>query len=174
MFNVAVLGYRHQGSRHHAPSFARLPDCRIVAVCDIVPERAREGAKRYRVPSYTNADEMLDKEQIDIVNLPVGEKYRYDLLMKCFQRGKHVFTEKPLLGELGQFRIRPSDIPPSRALIDEWRKRGVAFGMCFCLHGAANVRRAKEVIRSGCLGPVRMIIGRCAQGSWNHLIDMVR
>ena len=41
MFKVAILGYRAQGSNHHAPSFARLSDCQIVAVCDVVKERAK-------------------------------------------------------------------------------------------------------------------------------------
>ena len=64
MFKVAILGYRAQGSNHHAPSFARLTDCQIVAVCDVVEERARAGADRYGVPAYTNVDEMLNAEEI--------------------------------------------------------------------------------------------------------------
>ena len=87
MFKVAILGYRAQGSNHHAPSFARLTDCQIVAVCDVVEERARAGADRYGVPAYTSVDEMLDAEDIDIVDIPVGEGYRYELVMKCLRRG---------------------------------------------------------------------------------------
>ena len=87
MLKVAILGYRAQGSNHHAPSFARLTDCQIVAVCDIIEERARAGADRYGVPAYTSADEMLDAEDIDIVDIPVSEGYRYELVMKCLKRG---------------------------------------------------------------------------------------
>ena len=39
------------------------------------------GARRYGVPAYTNVDEMLDAEEIDIVDIPVGEGYRYELVM---------------------------------------------------------------------------------------------
>ena len=42
MFNVAILGYRVQGKRHHAPAFAKHPDCRIVAVCDAVEAMASD------------------------------------------------------------------------------------------------------------------------------------
>lgn len=174
MFRVAILGYRVQGKYHHAPAFAKHPDCQIVAVCDVVEERAREGAATYQVPFYLDADAMLENEKIDIVDIPVGERYRFELVMKCLQRGKHVFTEKPLAGEAGQYRILPSDLPKARAMIEEWQKHPVQFGICFGLHGASNVRWAKQVIRSGDFGPPTAIQARCAVGSWNHLIDLVR
>ncbi len=174
MFKVAILGYRAQGSNHHAPSFARLADCQIVAVCDIVEERARAGADRYGVPAYTSVNEMLETEEIDIVDIPVGESYRYDLVMKCLKHGLHLFTEKPLAGAEGQYRIQLSDVPVAQEMIDEWQQHDVHFGICFCLHASRNVRRVKEVIQSGQLGQLRQIQARTALGSWNHIIDMVR
>lgn len=174
MLKVAILGYRVQGCKHHAPAFAMVDDCQIVAVCDIDEERAREGADTYRVSMYTDADEMLDNEQIDIVNLPVGERYRYDLAMNCLQRDKHIYTEKPLVAGDGQYRIKPSDVPRAREIVEEWLKHDVQFGECFCLHGSPNIRWAKEVITSGKLGALRQINSRCSIGSWNHLIDLVR
>ncbi len=174
MFKVAILGYRAQGANHHAPSFAKLTDCQIVAVCDLVEERARAGAARYGVPAYTNVDEMLDAEEIDIVDIPVGESYRYALVMKCLKRGLHVFTEKPLAGAEGQYKIQLSDVPIVQEMIDEWRRHDVKFGICFCLHASRNVKRVKQVIQSGQLGQLRQIQARTALGSWNHIIDMVR
>ena len=173
-FRVAILGYRAQGSQHHAPAFARLPDCRIVAVCDIVEERAREGAARYGARAYTDADEMLDREEIDIVDIPVGEKYRHALVMKCLRRGKHVFTEKPLAGADGQYKIALSDLPAAREMVDEWQRQGTHFGVCFGLHASRNVQRMKEAIQSGALGRFRQVQARCFWGTWNHLIDQVR
>ena len=174
MFKVAILGYRAQGANHHAPAFAKLPDCQIMAVCDIVAERARAGADRYGVAAYTSADELLDREEIDIVDIPVGEGYRYELVMKCLKRGLHVFTEKPLAGAEGQYKIQPSDVPIAQEMIDEWRRHDVHFGICFALHASRNVKRVKEVIQSGQLGALRQIQVRTALGSWNHIIDMVR
>ena len=174
MYKVAILGYRHQASFHHAPAFAKHPDCQIVAVCDVVEERAQEGAEKYGVPAYLDADEMLDQEEIDIVNIPTGEQYRYELVMKALERGKHVFTEKPLAAEEGQMKIRLSDVPKARAMIDEWQKHDVQFGICFCMHGGSNVRWAKEVVRNSEYGDPMVVQGRCAWGSWNHLIDIFR
>ncbi|MCZ6676754.1 MAG: Gfo/Idh/MocA family oxidoreductase [Candidatus Poribacteria bacterium] len=174
MFRVAIIGYRHQGSRHHAPAFARVPDCQIAAVCDIVEERAEQGAERYGVPAYTDVDEMLDREEIDIVDIPTGERFRYELVMKCLKRGLHVFTEKPLTATEGQYRIQLADVPIAQEMIDAWQRHDVQFGICFCLHASPNVQRVKEVIRSGELGRIRQIQARTALGSWNHVIDLVR
>jgi predicted dehydrogenase len=174
MYNVAVVGYRMQGSQHHAPGFARLEDCRIVGVCDVVAERAKEGADRFGVAAYTDVDEMLDREPVDIVNIPTSERFRYDLVMNALKRGKHVFTEKPLAGAEGQYRIGMQDLKPAREMVDEWQKHDVHFGVCFGLHASRNIRRAMDVIRSGELGPLKQVHARCFQGTWNHLIDMVR
>jgi len=175
MYRVAVIGYRAQGSRHHAPAFAEIPDCEIVAVCDVVEERAKEGAEAYGVEAYSDVDELLEKEEFEIANIPVGEKFRYDLVMKCLRKGKHIFTEKPLAGEEGQFAIKPSDVPVARDMIDEWQKHeGLQFGICFGLHASANVQRAKEVIRSGELGDFLAMHVIVQANSWNHVIDLVR
>lgn len=176
MYKVAILGYRHQAEFHHAPAFAEHPDCEIVAVCDVVEERARAGAAKYGAAAYLDADEMLQNEEIDIVDIPVGEQYRFDLVMKCLKLDKHIYTEKPLAGEDGQSKIKLSDIPRARAMIDEWRKHDVGFGICFCNHGARNVRWAKEFIRNhgAEYGELKVVQGRCAWGPWNHTIDLFR
>jgi len=175
MYKVAVIGYRAQGSSHHAPAFARLPDCRIVAVCDVVEERAREGAEKFGAKAYTDVDRLLEDEEFDIANIPVGEKFRRDLVMKCLDRDKHIFTEKPLAGEAGQFAIQLSDVPVAREMIDEWQKRqGLRFGVCFGLHASANVVRAKQVIASGLLGDFAGMHVITQHNSWNHIIDLVR
>ena len=175
MFRVAVIGYRVQGSRHHAPAFAKVPDCEIAAVCDIVEERAQQGASEYGVPAYTSIDDLLAREEFDIADIPVGERFRRDLVVKCLRAGKHVFTEKPLAASEGQFAIQPADVLVAREMVEEWeRHEGLQFGVCFGLHASRNVAWARETIRSGILGPFAGMHAVVQHNSWNHLIDLVR
>ena len=174
MYNVAVIGYRARG-KLLAPAFAEAEDCRIVAVCDIVEERAREGAELYRVPAYTDVDRLLASEAFDIALIPCGEKYRYDLVMKCLRADKHIFTEKPLAGEEGQYRITLSDVPKALEMVEEWQRHpGRQFGICFAMHYMQIAQWAVSRLREGELGAFRFVHGLTMAGSWNHIIDLVR
>ncbi|MBI3946444.1 MAG: Gfo/Idh/MocA family oxidoreductase [Armatimonadetes bacterium] len=171
MYKVAILGCGNHGKGH---DWNKIPDCQLVAVCDIVEQRARDRAETYGVPYYLDADEMFDKEEIDIVDAPVREKDRFTVVMKCLTRNKHVFTEKPLGGEEGQYRVRLNDIPKVRAIMDEWQKRDVQLGICFTMHGTNTFRWAEQVIRSTDFGALTVVDARCTWGAWNHLLDMFR
>ena len=147
MFRVAVIGYRAQGSRHHAPAFAKIPDCEIAAVCDIVEERAQQGAADYGVPAYSSIDDLLSHEEFEIADIPVGEGFRHGPVMRCLRAGKHVFTEKPLAAADGQFAIRPADVPVAREMIEEWeRHEGLQFGVCFGLLFATKISIWKKAL----------------------------
>src|SRR2546421_238096 len=52
-FRVAIVGCGKIATRFHAPAFARLPGCRIVAACDVAIENARALGDRYGVPVFT-------------------------------------------------------------------------------------------------------------------------
>ena len=174
MHKVAVIGYRARGKRL-APAFAHESDCTIIGVCDIVEERAREGADTYGVRAYTDVDELLAKEEFDIACIPVGERFRYDLVMKCLRANKHVFTEKPLSGEEGQYRIKFSDVDKAVDMVEEWQRHpGRQFGICFPVHYTENVQWAKQRIREGATGDFRFVHALTMAGSWNHIIDIVR
>ncbi|MBI3946441.1 MAG: Gfo/Idh/MocA family oxidoreductase [Armatimonadetes bacterium] len=171
MYKVAILGCGGHGKGH---IWAKVPDCQVVAVCDLVEQRARDRAAVYGVPYYLDADEMFEKEEIDIVDAPVREKDRFEVVMKCLQYGKHVYTEKPLGGEEGQLKIKPGDLPKVRAMMDEWQKHDVQLGICFCLHGTNNIRWVKQQIRTGDYGSVAAVSARAFSGTWPHLVEMFR
>ena len=53
----------------HAQAISRIPNARLVAVADVVAERAQHLAATYRVTPYADVQEMLDHEQLDVVNI---------------------------------------------------------------------------------------------------------
>ncbi|MGI6201006.1 MAG: Gfo/Idh/MocA family protein [Christensenellales bacterium] len=91
----AIIGLGAIGPTH-AKSLAQIDNAELVAVCDLIPERAQKIADQYGCKVYTDCDAMLDSEQIDLLHvcLPSGLHAEYGL--KAAARGVNVLTEKPI------------------------------------------------------------------------------
>jgi UDP-N-acetyl-2-amino-2-deoxyglucuronate dehydrogenase len=83
-------------SRNHVDAIARLDDAELVAVCDIVPERAQTTGESVGVPWFTSYEEMLHTVACDavVVATPSGLHPAHGIL--AARAGKHVVTEKPM------------------------------------------------------------------------------
>ena len=69
----------------------------LVAVCDIVPERAKELGEEYGAQSYTDITELLTKHpEVDVVSIctPNGLHAEHSIL--ALKKGFHVLCEKPM------------------------------------------------------------------------------
>lgn len=92
---VGVLGYGVIVSRVYLPAISKMEKVELVAICDSVPERAREASARYRIPQvYTDEDTMLTKSGIDLMVNLTHIQAHYETNLKALQAGKHVYTEK--------------------------------------------------------------------------------
>ena len=82
--------------RLHAEAITSLPDAQLVAVADIIPERAQELAEKYHVKPYSDFHEMLAREQLDVVDIctPSGQHGEEAILVMRSRR--HVIVEKPM------------------------------------------------------------------------------
>lgn len=80
----------------HARSIAELPGAQLVAVCDIIPEKASALAEIYSVDAYNSADEMVLRKDIDVVIVLTPSGLHAEIGVKAAQAGKHVLVEKPM------------------------------------------------------------------------------
>ena len=174
ILRVAIIGCGKIATRFHAPSFARLPGCRIVAACDVAIDNARSLGDLYGVPAYRDVDECLEREGVDIADVVTREQDRCPVLEQCFAQGVHVFTEKPLAGAAGQYRIQDTDLPEARAAIDAWLRAGVRFGVNLALRHDLAAGELKRAVLAGELGEPVALCADHALGSANHLVDLLR
>ena len=66
--NVAVVGAGGICNSVHMPSLKLMPDVNVVAICDLIPERAEKTAAKWGIPHhYTLMREMFANEKIDAV-----------------------------------------------------------------------------------------------------------
>jgi predicted dehydrogenase len=96
------IGNRHADC-HAADDLAEL-----VAVCDVVKERADEAAEKHGVKAYYRLRDMLDAEELDIVDVTTGGNengsWHFEPTMEALEAGKHVLVEKPISNEISEAR----------------------------------------------------------------------
>ena len=80
----------------HAQSISELPESRLVAVADIIQSRANKFAQDYGAKAYLDYRRMLEREDIDVVNICTPSGMHAQLAIDAMQAGKHVIVEKPL------------------------------------------------------------------------------
>jgi len=103
-------------SRNHIESMLALKkECDIVAVCDVIPERAREAGEKADAEVFTDYDEMLRSVDCDLVSIATPSGMHPEMGVKAAERGFHVMTEKPMA----------IDLEGADRLIDACDKNGV-------------------------------------------------
>ena len=77
----------------HIPAWEEMKNAELVALCDIRPERMEKySGKR----CYTDFDEMLANEELDILDICLPTYLHADFAVKAMEKGINVITEKPI------------------------------------------------------------------------------
>ena len=76
-------------------------DVQLVAVCDLIRERAENAQKKWNIPKiYDTMHELFADPEIDIVLNLTRPYQHYEVSKAALLAGKHVYSEKPLGAEL--------------------------------------------------------------------------
>ena len=105
---VGVVGIRGIGLRHTG-CHMQDPLSELVAVCDVVKERADDAAEKHGVKAYYRLKDMLDGEpDLEIVDVCTGGNengsWHYEPVMQALEGNKHVLVEKPISNDIGEAR----------------------------------------------------------------------
>src|SRR4051812_49679747 len=90
---LAVIGVGHLG-RHHARILSTMPDVRLAAVVDTIPERAAEIASASGTVPLTDYRELVG--QVDAVVVAVPTERHAEVAVPFLERGTPVLVEKPM------------------------------------------------------------------------------
>ena len=99
MLGFAIVGCGRIAKKHvENLTNSKIKNVKLVAVCDIVKNKAAYYGNEYNVPYYTNMHEMLENEQdsIDVINVltPSGDHAKHTIELAPY--GKHLVVEKPM------------------------------------------------------------------------------
>ncbi|MDX2152159.1 MAG: Gfo/Idh/MocA family oxidoreductase [Bryobacteraceae bacterium] len=113
--SIAAAGAQSQGkkirvalvgcgsvSTQYLPNMSRSPHIQLVSVCDIIPQRAEKAGAKYKVPAFPHIDKQLAGPDFDLLVNTTSMPAHYPLNKKALEKGKHVWSEKPMALEVSQ------------------------------------------------------------------------
>lgn len=127
---------------HHAKSIQELDNCKLTAVCSSSPSRAEQASEKFGVEAYSDINELLAREDIDVVSICTESGNHLEPAVAAARAGKHVLTEKPL-----EVTLERAD-----QLITICRTEGVKLGCIFQNRFKPGYLRLKEAVQQGLLG----------------------
>ena len=80
----------------HIKAIDALEETELVAVCDIVAQKASDTAAEYGCKAYDDFDTMLKDPEIDLVHICLPSGMHADFGVRAARAGKHVLVEKPI------------------------------------------------------------------------------
>ena len=93
---IAFVGAGHHATGALYPNIAQIPEFDLVAVCDLVAEKARSAARRFGAPeSFSDVETMLDRVAPDGVCVCGPPEMHHAVSIQVLRRGIPLFTEKP-------------------------------------------------------------------------------
>jgi len=172
MVKCALISGKGMGLRH-GHNFDNHPDAEVVATCDMDPQLQEKLKEEFDVPVYATIDELLANCDAELMLLITNETRRIDPLRQLIAAGRNVFTEKPLCGLEGQYRVREEDAPIAWPAIKEWRASGLKFGINYNYRYFTHFRKLHDDAVEGRLGEIKMLRARAHFNCWSHIIDQI-
>ncbi len=94
---VAVVGCGFYGQNHlHAWKDLARAGAKLAAVCDLDAGKARAAGETFGARWYTDIDDMLSREHIDLLDIPTQMRSHRALAARAADRGIAAIVQKPL------------------------------------------------------------------------------
>ncbi len=96
MIKIGLIGCGRISGNHFKAIKEHKDRCKLVAVCDIIEERARTAGSENGCNYYTSLNQMLKDENLDLVSICTPSGLHPEHGIKVAKAGVHVLTEKPI------------------------------------------------------------------------------
>ena len=150
-YRIGILGCRGRGTAA-ARAYHAHPRTEIVALCDLIEERLNTLGEEVNVTArFTDLDEMIQQTQPDIVAIPTGTEFHYDLCMRVLEHGVNIEVEKPMCVDLVQ-----ADAVIAKAKEKRRTGCGTSSGTRWCIYG----RHSRALLMQVKIGELRYMYGR--------------
>ena len=168
IFTVAIIGVGARGALAYGNKIAKVTDrFKIVALCDINPERLHRFGDQYGVPMEMRFDsdtEFFKEKRADMVLIATPDTEHYGHAIAAFKLGYDVMCEKPLSDN------REKCLAMLKAQQDSGKKALV----CHVLRYAPAFVKTAEMLHSGVIGRLVAINALERVAYWHQAHSYVR
>ena len=142
---IGILGAHTWAEKAHLPGYVANPRARVVAICDVVPERARAMAERFGIARATHdPNDLFTDPNVVAVDVCTPTDTHVALSRAAIEHGKHVLCEKPLARTAAE----------AFALAAAAQERGVRTKLGFTFRYSPAMRQLRAWIADGTLGEI--------------------
>ena len=144
---VGIIGCGGIFRALHAPYYqepTRRAD--IVAIADINESSAKEQANRFEADAYTDYRELLERKDIDAVDVCVHPRPHLEITRTAAEAGKHILMEKPMCCNVaeGDEMVKAAD------------DAGVLLMVAYMMRFDPGYMKLKSLLEDGTLGTLQM------------------
>jgi len=145
---IGLIGCGNVGIKRHLPVLMNIEEVEVVAISDIDSQALDQVEKKFGIENkYHNYLDLLDNANVEVVAVCTPLPFHFEVALAALDAGKHVFIEKPLVTTLGEADF----------LIDKAVTTGNKVYVGFNKRWHHLVRRGREIVKNGLLGPVSVI-----------------
>ncbi|MFX1315108.1 MAG: Gfo/Idh/MocA family protein [Promethearchaeota archaeon] len=152
IFDLNVLGYLNN------------PDVKVTCLCNRTVAKAKEKVKKFNldknIPLYSDYSEMLDKENIDLVEILLPHHLHAEATIYAADKGiKGISVQKPIALTLDK----------ADDMIDACKKSGSILSIYENFLFAPHIKRAKELLEQDYIGDpssIRIKTAMGGKGGW--------
>ena len=150
---IGILGAARIGPRGLIRPSRQVSNAEVVAVASRSKDKARAYARKHALPKWFDSyDRLLSDPEIDAVYVALPNSLHLKWSQRAAECGKHILCEKPLAENADQ----------AARMWEAAQKNDVVLAEAMHFHYKAVLRRQREIVESGELGPIRFIQSDCA------------
>jgi predicted dehydrogenase len=160
---LAFIGAGGFATAHIYPNIHKVPQIDLIAVCDIVQEKAERNARNFGARRvYTDLEKMLDNEELDGVFVIGPAPQQHELAPHVLRRGIPVYVEKPSANTSAEAR----ELAEIAEANDTWGQCG------FMKRFAWVYAMTKDIINRPEFGPIHLVNAQWGQGMYPQIWGM--
>ncbi|WP_041446531.1 Gfo/Idh/MocA family protein [Pseudothermotoga thermarum] len=147
---MALIGCGRISSKHLEAIFENKDLVKLVACCDLIPQRAEIAAEKvektlgYKPEVYTDFRKLLKREDIDFVAIATPSGSHYEISIEAMEHSKNVLVEKPMALSTDHMNH----------MIELSKRKNLKLGVCFQNRFNPPIQELRKKIETGQFGRI--------------------